>query len=267
MSFASDTAVRADGDGRFSSEIRPGWDIGGNANGGYLLATAARAMAQAAGRPDPVTITAHYLSPGRPGPATITTEVVKQGRAFSTVSGSLQAGDRRLLQVLGTFGDLSAPVATTELLDAAPPDLPPPDDCVGGDAPDGSAPPFMSRVDLRLHPADAGFRFGEPSGQPVVRGWFRLLSDEPVDTVTLLLAVDAFPPTAFNANLPMAWMPTVELTAHVRARPAPGWLRCAFSTRFVSGGFLEEDGVVWDATDHLVAQSRQLALIPRPIED
>jgi hypothetical protein len=79
----------------------------------------------------------------------------------------------------------------------------------------------------------------------------------------LLLAVDAFPPTAFNARLPVAWTPTIELTAHVRARPAPGWLRCVFTTRFFTGGFLEEDGEVWDATGRLVAQSRQLALVPR----
>jgi hypothetical protein len=95
------------------------------------------------------------------------------------------------------------------------------------------------------------------------RGWVRLLHEEPVDTLGLLLAVDAFPPTAFNARLPVAWTPTVELTVHLRARPAPGWLRASFSTRFVSAGFLEEDGEVWDSTGRLVAQSRQLALLPR----
>ena len=94
-------------------------------------------------------------------------------------------------------------------------------------------------------------------------GWFRLRDSEPIDTLGLLLAVDAFPPTAFNARLPVAWTPTIELTAHVRARPAPGWLRCVFTTRFVTGGFLEEDGELWDASGHLVAQSRQLALVPR----
>ena len=46
-------------------------------------------------------------------------------------------------------------------------------------------------------------------------------------------------------------------------RPTPGWLRCQFTTRFVTGGFLEEDGEIWDAEDRLVAQSRQLALVPR----
>jgi hypothetical protein len=96
-----------------------------------------------------------------------------------------------------------------------------------------------------------------------MRGWFRLPGAEPVDTLALLCAVDAFPPTVFNARLPIAWTPTVELTAHIRARPAPGWLRCRFATRFVSAGFLEEDGEVWDSAGRLVGQSRQLALVPR----
>ncbi len=124
-------------------------------------------------------------------------------------------------------------------------------------------PPFMGRVELRLHPDDAGFAKGRTERGAAVRGWFRLRDGEPIGTIGLVLAVDAFPPTAFNARLPVAWTPTVELTAHVRARPAPGWLRCVFTTRFVTGGFLEEDGEVWDGTGRLVAQSRQLALIPR----
>jgi len=45
---------------------------------------------------------------------------------------------------------------------------------------------------------------------------------------------------------------------------APSAVACTFSTRFVTGGFLEADGEVWDAGGRLVAQSRQLALMPRP---
>lgn len=262
MGFASDTEVRARGEGRYDAEIRPGWDVVGNANGGYLLSLVARAMSDAAGRPDPVTVTAHYLSPGRPGPADISVEVVKRGRTFTTATGSLHADGKRLLHVLGTFGDVSTPIGP-ERVEAAPPELPPPDRCFAVEPTETFPPPFMGRVDLRLHPDDAGLLSGTPSGQLRVRGWFRLHNGEPIDTLGLLLAVDSFPPTAFNARLPVAWTPTIELTAHVRARPAPDWLRCAFTTRFVTGGFLEEDGEVWDHTGRLVAQSRQLALIPR----
>ena len=262
MGFASDTAVRAEGDGRYVTEIRPGWDIAGRANGGYLLSIVGRALQDATGRPDPVTVTGHYLFPGQAGPASVATVVVNRGHTFTTATGSLHAGGKRLLQVLGTFGDVSTPRGP-ERVASAPPALPLPDDCVVIEPADEFPAPFVGRVELRLHPDDAEFLRGAPSGEPRVRGWFRLREEERVDTLGLLLAVDAFPPTAPNARLPVAWTPTVELTAHVRSRPAPGWLRCAFTTRFVTGGFLEEDGEIWDATGRLVAQSRQLALVPR----
>lgn len=264
--FTDATAVtaRPGEPGAFDGAVAEGWDILGNANGGYLLAMVGRALVAATGRPDPVTVTGHYLSPGRPGPARIDTATVKTGKRFATATGLLSAGDRPVLAVVGTLGDLgpTGGPAAPERVEGGPPDLPAPEDCLGmGDS--EASPAFMHRVELRLHPEDAGFTRGEPSGEPRVRGWFRLRDGEPVDTVALLCAVDAFPPTAFNAHLPLGWTPTVELTAHLRARPAPGWLACTFSTRFVTGGFLEADGEVWDATGALVAQSRQLALVAR----
>ena len=259
--FAQATAVDADGPGRWRGSIEPGWDIAGNANGGYLLAIGARALSLSTGRPDPVSVTAHYLSPGQPGPVGVETSVVKEGKRFATGTATLSAGGRPVLTVLGSFGDLSAS-GGVELVGGEPPHLPEPDRCFPMVATDTFPPPFMRHVDLRLHPDDAGFATGGPSGSLLMRGWFRLAGDEELDTIGLLCAVDAFPPTIFNSSVAPAWTPTLELTAHVRARPTPGWLRCRFSTRFVSGGFLEEDGEVWDAAGRLVAQSRQLALVP-----
>ena len=260
--FAAATAVTRLGDASYSAEVLTGWDIAGNANGGYLLAIGARALADATGRPDPVTVTGHFLAPGKPGPVHIATEVVKEGKRFATGRATLQSADRPLLTVLGTFGDLSEDHGAL-LIDGSPPELPPVDRCTHIVATDSFPPPFMGKVDLHLHPDDVGFAAGKRSGIARVRGWFQLLGGEPVSTVALLCALDAFPPTIFNTDLPVAWTPTVELTCHVRARPASGPLRCQFTTHFVTGGFLEEDGEVWDADGRLVAQSRQLALVPR----
>jgi len=262
LGFSEATRVEHRDGPIWSAAIEPGWDIGGNANGGYLLVLAARAMAQATGRPDPVSVTAHYLRPGKPGPVRLEADAVRVGRRFATATAVLLAGEAPLLQAVGTFSDL-AKAEGPERVDAAPPELPEPDDCVRIHPDSGKDPSFMSKVDLRLHPEDHGFREGRPSGELRVRGWFRFPDATPVDSLGLLLAVDAFPPTIFNTRLPVGWTPTLELTAHVRARPQPGWLRCEFTTRFVTGGFLEEDGEVWDASGRLVAQSRQLALVPR----
>jgi hypothetical protein len=263
MSFAEATAV----DSRehpYTATIVDGWDVVGNANGGYLMAIGARAMARAAAQPHPLSVTAHYLSPGRPGPVTIDPQIVKAGKRLTTVRATLQGPEKPLIELIGTFSDLTSfdgPVR----VDASPPDLPPPEECIRTvpDPDRGFPPAMMGRVDLRLHPDDAKFLAGSPSGDPLIRGWLRLPDGEPIDAFGLLLATDCFAPTIFNANLPVAWTPTVELTAHIRGIPEPGWLRCRFSTRFISGGMMEEDGEVWDSSGRLVAQSRQLALTPR----
>ncbi|MEZ5376739.1 MAG: thioesterase family protein [Acidimicrobiales bacterium] len=266
MSFLRATSVSPDKsvDGRYHGEVHDGWDIGGNANGGYLISIAARAMAAASGRAHPVTLTAHYLSPGRPGPVTIDTEIVKSGKSFVTVTGSMRAEGKPVLQLLGAFSDIK-PTGDVLLANGAPPDLPPVEECIArsdaADHPD--LPPFHNKVELRLHPEDSVSAEGVRSGKALVRGWFRLIDDEPLDAFALLQASDAFPPTIFNANLPVAWVPTLELTVQVRSDPAPGWLRGVFTTRFVTDGLLEEDAELWDSTGRLVALSRQLALVPR----
>lgn len=266
--FAEASAVRPAGADAWDGAVEPGWDIAGNANGGYLLAIGTRALLAATGRADPVSVTAHFLAPGKPGPVSVRTAVIKEGKRFSTATAVMQAADRPVLSLIGSMGDLDRVDGRDraegyELVDSEPPDLPPPDECFPLVATDTFPPPFMGHVDLRLHPDDAGFARGEASGSLLMRGWFRLAGGEPIDTVGLLVAVDAFPPTIFNSRQAPAWTPTLELTAHIRARPEPGWLRCRFATRFVTGGFLEEDGEIWDGSGRLVAQSRQLALVPR----
>ena len=223
-----------------------------------MLVIAARAASEAAGGRIPATVTAHFLAPGKPGPVTIQTHVEKQGRRFTTVRATMSDAARPLVSLLGSFTDNSATTNPVERIEAEPPEMPPPEDCVPIEPTETFPPPFMGKVELRLHPEDATF----DAGVPRFRGWFRLRDAEAIDSFGLLQAVDAFPPTVFNAQLPIAWTPTLELTAHVRRKPEPGWLRCQFTTRFISGGYLEADGEVWDGSGRLVAQSRQLALLP-----
>jgi acyl-CoA thioesterase len=59
-------------------------------------------------------------------------------------------------------------------------------------------------------------------------------------------------------------VPTVELTIHVRRRPAPGWILGQFRTEDLSEGRMIENGLLWDSTGQLVAQARQLALVRTP---
>jgi hypothetical protein len=96
-----------------------------------------------------------------------------------------------------------------------------------------------------------------------MRGYFRLREDRAPDAYLLAFAVDAMPPVVFGLGA-IGWAPTVELTWHMRAVPAPGPLRMAARCRSVSGGWFDEESEVWDSAGRLVAQSRQLARVGRP---
>lgn len=272
-SFGRATAVRridpVDEAGResvrqFAAEIHPGWDIGGNANGGYLMAIAGRAMAEAAGRP-PVSLTAHYLRPGPAGPCVVTVEMIRSGRRLATARASLAIDGKIIIELLGTFGDQQPDPDAPIYRHHEPPALTPYDNCAAmPSASDDAGPALMDRLACRLQPGDDGFRRGEPTGEPLIRGWFALADDEPIDAIALLLAADAFPPPVFNTEIPVAWVPTVELTVHLRAVPAPGPLQCSFRSQFIHDGLLDEDGEIWDSNGQLVAVTRQIALTPRP---
>ena len=257
--FSAATAVTARGDGIYDAAIAPGWDIGGNANGGYVLALAARAMVHAVDRP-PLSVTAHFLSPGKPGPVIVDVDVIRSGRRMATVGARLRAGETEVLSVIGTF---AAHVdGTGSAIDGAAPDLPPIDECIPVSPPVESG--FHEQIRSWVRPQDAGFKDGRPSGAPEVEGWFLLRDAEPIDALALLMATDAFAPVVFNhGGFPVGWSPTLELTVHVRGVPAPGPLRCRFFSQFISNGMFDEQGEIWDSAGALVAHSRQLALVPR----
>ncbi|MCU1394928.1 MAG: diacylglycerol kinase [Ilumatobacteraceae bacterium] len=262
--FDRATAVVPRGDGTYDAQIEPSWDINGNANGGYLMALAVNAMRETCGRADPLTVTAHYLSPGRPGPITIDTSVVKSGRQLATVTGSMRGADREILRLIGSFGDVGAMSGGFREIVGGPPDLPPKSECIARDDHNGPVSiGLMNRLKIHLRPEGGRFNEGIKSGRAEVAGWFEFADGRTIDTLALMLVVDAFPPPVFNVDIPVGWVPTVELTVHVRGIPAPGPLACRFHTEYIQNGFLSEDSEIWDSTGALVAQSRQLALVPR----
>lgn len=262
--FDAHTAVQETAPGIFETDLRPGWTVGGGLNGGYLLAVLGNAVRAAApGKPDPVAVSAHYLSAATPGAATVSTRLVRSGGSVATLAAELSQGGVPRVTVLATYGDLAAQpddVRTT----AEPPDLPALEDCPRSVPPPEflAAVPLLERFDLRLDPSCVGWVFGQPSGRGLLQGWLRLADGREPDPIMLLNVVDAFPPVTFDLGRP-GWAPTVELTAHIRAIPAPGWLRVKVTTSNVAGGMFEEDCDVWDSADRLVAQSRQLAMLPR----
>lgn len=265
MRLADATAVTSVAEGRYVAELHEGWDIMGIVNGGYMMAVAGRAMTEEASGRSLVSLTGHFLNPGTAGRVEVEVTELKAGSSFTTSRAVMASDGKPLLAVTGTLGARLPGPGETRLMAGSPPELPDPDECVRAAWAEGSffPPPIVDRVDMRIHPEDATGMLGGAGGSARVRGWLRLLNGEPMDALTIVLTTDVFPPAIFNTDLPMTWTPTLDLTVHIRNSGPHEWLKTRFRTRFVTGGFLEEDGDIWDDQGNLVALSRQLALVGR----
>jgi acyl-CoA thioesterase len=258
--FDADTKLAPIGDNRFSVTISDRWNtVGGRAFGGYGLAICLRALGRDMRLHDPLVVSAFFLRAVRPGPAEVRTEHVSAGRRVGFAEAQLMQEGKEALRVIAAFTDLSRAAGPTLMLSERPA-LPPPTECfdLGGDSPTGRAP-VSDRVECRV-PALPGWRRGQPTGNPSATFWMRFREPRDVDLYALPLLVDAAAPAVFE--LAETGSVTIELTVHLRAHPAPGWLSCRALTRHVIGGYHEEDFEIWDAEGKLVAQSRQLALLP-----
>ena len=262
MSFDEDTAVHAGGPGDYRCEVSPNhWVIAGP-NGGYLAALLTRAAEEhLADRTRQLrSLTVHYLRPPKAGSARIEVTTEQLGRSVAYLRLTMIQGEKTVLLATGAWATEREGFAfdswTIPQADA-------PESCSPLAAVRGEPSlPIHQQWDVR---SATGAVFG--SGQPPdLSWWIRPPVHRALDAPMIVAIVDALPPPIFVTEVgPMA-LPTIDLTVHIRAelpmvKWEPGdWLLARFSTRYASGGFLEEDGELWTADGTLLAHSRQLAL-------
>jgi acyl-CoA thioesterase len=255
--FDTDTRAEPTGDHVYEATLSDRWNaLGGVPNGGYLLAVALRALQAELPLPDPPVASATYLRPGAAGPVTIATEVARAGRRVATGEARLSQQGKEIVRVVATFGDL-AQTDGRSAIRARPPELPSPEEAreLTGRLPGVT---ITDRFEYRSA-RPPGWTDGNPSGEPDLAFWMRFRDGRDADPIALATMVDAAAPAVLELGEPGS--ATIELTVHVRARPAPGWLACRALTRHVIGGYHEEDFEIWDSAGALVAQSRQFALL------
>jgi acyl-CoA thioesterase len=269
--FDEATAVRRTGDGRYEMRPDPRFAAPPSGqgppavNGGLLIAVMLRAVLDGSAHPYPVATNAHFLRVPAIAPAQVEVTWLKHGKTAAMARASLVQDGSPMIEAMVSTGSLPDPAGGSTdgatpgpSWTGAPPELPPPAECTPM-----PRTPFGEQVDVRLDPATAGWLNRDPAGTPEMRGWFRLRGGREPDAYVLAFAVDALPPVVFGLGA-LGWAPTVELTWHMRAVPAPGPLRLAARSRHVAGGWFDEESEVWDAAGRLVAQSRQLARVGRP---
>ena len=104
MKFADASAVSPAGEGTWKAEVQPDWDIFGIANGGYLMAIAARAMSAGSRRSPPGERHRSFHPAGLGRRRQVTVDPVKEGRRFSTLRATLTASSDSI-SLLGSFAE------------------------------------------------------------------------------------------------------------------------------------------------------------------
>jgi hypothetical protein len=267
------TATRPTGDPLvFEIEIHPLWSVGDKPNGGYLLALLGRA-ARAAGRGETgvewevASSSVTYVLAPHPGPATVRTTVLRRGRSAAQVRAVLLQDGADTVDAVFVLSDI--PSGSRVRYDGIQPlEVAEPDDCIRlpPTTPTGMVVGMLEAIDLRMDPRTLPFSGTATEGaRAELRAWTRFADGRDADPLALLLLVDAVPPATLMIGS-SGWVPTLQMSVYVRARPAPGWLGIRFTGNLVADGVVDETCVLWDSGHRIVAQATQLARLRFPDE-
>ncbi|KAB8197197.1 thioesterase family protein [Nonomuraea phyllanthi] len=253
-------AIKVD-EGTYDVCLDPGYGIGGPLNGGYLMAVLLRAAVDASPFEHPVSTTAQFLKAPVAGPAQVRIEPLKAGRTAAFARATLVQDGVAHIEGLITTATLHE--VEPDYAAAPAHDMPPREECAKLPDPKPESGMLLNaQMELYFDPPTIGWLSGRPTGRPEARAYFRMAEPQDPDPYVLALAVDALPPVVFSAGA-RGWAPTVDLTWHLRALPAPGWLTLLGGGRLISDGWFDEEVEVRDSAGRLVAQSRQLARVGR----
>jgi acyl-CoA thioesterase-2 len=266
--LAADTAVKADGKGRYTAELSPDWEIWGP-NGGYLAGVALRAAAAASALPRPASISCHFLAVADFGPVELRVEPLRTARRAESLRVTMRQGEAQILEALVW---MTAPVEGL-VHDAAP--APAVDDAENLPTlaerlgPGKPLPPFRFWDNFEWRPADwRDWHGGDGEWRdegPLVRHWYRYLPratfDDPVvDAVRSLILLDTMSwPSARRGHPPgdIGFIaPTLDVNAQFhRAAPASAWLLVEGTAPVAEDGLIGFSSRVWSAERALLASA------------
>jgi len=253
--FDEASAVQRTAPGAYGAQLDAEWGFDGNVNGGYLLVLLARAAMDHTGTAFPHVISASFLRPAGQGSVEVEVIPVRGGRTATHVVAVLSQRNEPVVHATLVLGRIPEGGAQHP---APTPDMPAEDDCVpltGRREITG----FLERVQISYVP---GYGPHDPGNEPVVRGWVRLRSGEPIDTLVGLLATDLLVPTVARIGH-RAWAPTVQMTVQMHRPPVAGPLAVEAEAGELRDGWFDEEARVFDAAGNLIARGRQLARLPR----
>nr|WP_227833298.1 thioesterase family protein [Nocardia macrotermitis] len=260
--------------GRYRGTIEPTWTIGHKLHGGTMVAGSAAAASRRlrAAAPElagmfPISASTDFLGAPEAGEVEYEVRIRKTGRQICLIDTGLVQGGRTLVHTVFTFGHLNDQAPAYAADNAGDMPAEPTADAVfyTPDSPMGQLVHVSEGASVALDPRWARF-LEQEQGEPRLRLWIRAREgdqqDPDVAAYFAMMAGDMSPPVPTNMGR-FGWAPTVQMTTYLRRRPAPGWLRVIATAHEIGERMFDEDQLVLDSTGAVVAQSRQLALIPR----
>ena len=261
--FLNDTAVTRQDEFTYLGEVTDAWSIGGVANGGYSMAIATRALSDCLEHKDPLSITGHYLSRAEPGPVILKIEKLSEGRSITTaVVRFIQSGKERI-RFTASFTDFLKSSGDT-LYEREPLRFPSISECIKMPYIEGFTPILEKQIDRKFTPTSDWWNEDRNRDRASLDAYYSWPAGEQIDLLSLVFFLDTMTPPVFNRLGARGWVPSIELTIHLRAKPVPGPVLMRGKTDFVTSGFLGEDDEIWDAGGNIVAEARQIAKLRMP---
>jgi acyl-CoA thioesterase II len=271
--FEVDTRVSG-GDGHYRATLSRDWEIWGP-NGGYVAATALRAVGAEAKIARPASYYGHFLSVAKFGDVEIEVAPIRLGRSSEAFRVSMhQAGKRVFEGMVRTAAESPG----LEHVDGGPPDLPHPETLETWDEivrrkglePDGPRHAFWENFEARITDPD---RVGDRATPrpPRFTEWYHLQPratfDDPwVDAGRYVVLVDTLSwPAAVRPHLPTEYIaPSLDVMVWFhRALPEEPWLLAEHVSPVGHGGLLGTHGRVWATDGTLLASGgSQLFCVP-----
>ena len=234
--------------------------FGGAAHGGYVMALALRAMADAVGDPQrvPRSLTMHLLAPIAGGHVDIAPRVERAGGSMTSASARLSQEDAAVAMALAAFGR-DRPALGQQ--DAEMPAVPAPEEL----APLLDLPVPESEMQVEHRPAAGTLPLGGGDRAELV-AWMRMAGEQPVDAYAATHLADALAPALYGALTEYVAMPSTEIALHFAGAVRTGspWVLGVVRNRFARDGYAVEDGELWSRDGALLLRSRQMRRVIVP---
>ncbi len=276
MDLAKDTAVKRlqAAPGWYTAQLPCNWNFR-TPSGGVLMTVAMRAMQEELNDPALRALSAntHFCSPVPEGPLEIRVEVLRHGNAAAQLRAQLSSltTPGPGLEVSATFGrDRDG----FDLIDAQPPQVPPPDQAkpinFRGTSP-GWVPPFFENFDTRLALGSPWWEQGWQASAARLARWYRYqvpqrLADGRFDPFAIPPIADTMPPALIQKLGPEHTpfhAPSLDLTIHFLEDTSADWLLTNVYARRARAGYATAECEIWDDRGRLVAMSTQMMMIRR----